>query len=238
MIESDDHIIKNPATSTLVYVRVTGIFVRMDSTTQDKHNLDCFNQFIKSPKGVSMEVMKNAHKFVARTLQSGELSPTVQDLVKICSHFTQGKIKTYIFTRMGKRILLELVLCIIQEIVLNGLGRAETICLEVEKTKYGGKKVKIVDPFLGEKGLEEDEMFQQIDEAYFRLVDSDGKSPDVKLAMGKGHKEPYSPFADNGAFVRPKPSAVRSLEDPIEVIQFSLLFLVLWALVYFLWLLS
>ena len=55
-------------------------------------------------------------------IYDGEKGPT---LIKIFDQLTQQKIKKYVFTRMTKPILLELTLCIIQNIVLNGAERAQ-----------------------------------------------------------------------------------------------------------------
>ena len=189
----------------------------MSSSFQEKTDSDCFKLFTKSPKTVSIEVVKGAHKFVAKTIQNGDLHPTIQELIQIFAHFTQGKIKDYIFTRMTRPILLELALCIIQEIVLNGVGRAKTLHLEVVKSKAGGKSVQIADPFSAEGHADDDSLLEQIDEAYFRLLDSEGNSPNVDFAAGQGHGAPYSPFAKDGAFIRPKPPAARSLASSIEV---------------------
>ena len=52
---------------------------------------------------------------------------------------------------MTKKVLLELAVCVAQEILLNGIGRARTLELELVKTKYGGKTVKIVDPFKADR---------------------------------------------------------------------------------------
>ena len=193
----------------------------MMESTHFKFDLDCFNQFRDSPKDVSIEVIKSAHKHIARAIKSPEMGPTNQEMIDIFNQFAQEPIPKYVFTRMTKPLLLELVLCIIQEILLNGIGRASSIRLEAVKLKAGGKIVQIVDQFAEEEVAKDEDMFQHIDEAYFRLLDSEGKSPDVKISVGQGHGVPYSPFADDGAFVRPKPRAVRSLDASIEVVSFS-----------------
>ena len=189
----------------------------MEESTHFKYDLDCFNQFKDSPKDVSIEVIKGAHKHIARAVKKPEMGPKVQEMIDIFDQFAQEPIPKYVFTRMTKPLLLELVLCIIQDILLNGVGRANSIRLEAVKLKAGGKIVKIVDQFEVEEVGKDEAMFQDIDEAYFRLLDAEGKSPDVKISVGQGHDVPYSPFANDGAFVRPKSRAVRSLGSAIEV---------------------
>ena len=118
---------------------------------------------------------------------------------------------------MTKPLLLELALCVIQEILFNGIGRAKSLQLELVKTKFGGKTVKIADPFQLNRDEFDDAFLGKIDEAFFCLKDKNGESPDIQLAAGHGHGSPYSPFGKDGAFLRPKPKAVRSLAAPIEV---------------------
>ena len=190
----------------------------MDSNPQKLSCRDSFNLFMKSPRDVSVEVLDGVHKFVAQTIQNGKGGPTIQELVKVFNHFTHGKVPGYVFTRMTKPILLELALRIVQEISLNGVGRAKSLQLELVKSKSGGQTVRIADPFSAEKGQIDEEALKEIDEAYFRLLDSEGMSPEVNFAAGQGHKAPYSPFAKDGSFLRPKAMARRSLTPSIEVL--------------------
>lgn len=191
----------------------------MDVNPQNLSSRDCFMQFMKSPKDVSMKVLEGTHKFLAQTIQNGKGGPKIQDLVKVFDHFTQGSIQRYVFNRMTKPILLELALRIVQEISLNGVGRAKNLQLELVKSKSGGQTVRIADPFSDDENPVDEAALKEIDEAYFRLLDSEGLSPEVKFAAGQGHKAPYSPFAKDGGFIRPKPAAARSLDLPIEVIN-------------------
>ena len=188
----------------------------MDPVSAKKFNLDCFNQFKQSPKDVSIKVVKGAHKHLARATKNPKNSPTCGEMIKMFSHFSNG-IKDYVYNRMTKKVLLELALCVVQEILLNGIGRAKTLELELVKTKHGGKTVKIADPFKVERDEFDEAFLGKIDEAFFCIKDSDGNSPDVNLAAGIGHGAPYSPFGKDGGFIRPKPSVVRSLEASIEV---------------------
>ena len=190
----------------------------MNQVPHNLSNLECFNKFKQSPKDVPIAVVKGAHKYIAKAIKKPESGPTCGEMIKIFAHFSKNKIKDYVFTRMTKPILLELALCIVQEIVLNGIGRAETLQLELVKTKFGGKTVKIADPFKDQDDELDDEFLGNIDEAFFRLRDSEGNSPDVNVVAGQGHKAPYSPFGKDGGFLRPKPRAARSLAPSIEVV--------------------
>ena len=189
----------------------------MDVVSKNSSSRDCFYQFMASPKDVSAKVLDGTHKFLAQTIENGKGGPTIEDLVKVFGHFVHGKIQKYVFKRMTKPILLELALRIVQEISLNGVGRAKTLQLELVKQKSGGQTVRIADPFSEEESPIDEVALKEIDEAYFRLLDSEGKSPEIKFAAGQGHKASYSPFAKDYAFIRPRPRAARSLEAPIEV---------------------
>ena len=189
----------------------------MNKFPQGKSDSQCFELFSENPKGVPTEVIKGAHKFIANSIKNGDPGPTVQSLIKMFSVFSKEKIKDYVFTRMTKPILLELALCVIQQLVLNGPSRS--IQLELVKSKAGGKIVRIADPFEANKNDQYDANFlARIDEAFFTIKDAEGVSPDVHVAAGQGHKAPYSPFDKDGAFVRPRSSAARSLDIPFEVI--------------------
>ena len=128
------------------------------------------------------------------------------------------EIRDYVFTRMTKSILLDITLCVVQELVLNGPGRAKTLQLELTKSKSKGKTLRIADPFAGENDDYDNDFLEKIDEAFFCLKDSEGKSTDVNLAAGQGHASPYSPFAKDGSFIRPKTHSARRILNPsIEV---------------------
>ena len=190
----------------------------MENNNQGKLDLECFNAFAADPKNSSPETLRGAHKFIAKTIKNGESGPTVQSLIRIFSVFTKETIKDYVFTRMTKPILLDLALCVIQELVLNGPERAKTLQLELVKSKSKGKTLRIADPFAGDDDDYDNDFLEKIDEAFFCLKDADGKSPDVNLAAGQGHAAPYSPFAKDGSYVKPKSSkARRSLSASIEV---------------------
>ena len=193
----------------------------MDKNPQIMKDSQCFGRLKAMGRDVPIEVFNGAHKYIARATKDPKSGPKVADLVEFFNHFSQEKIQYYNFSRMTKPLLLELALCVIQEILLNGIGRAKSLQLVLVKTKFGGKTVKIADPFQANRDEFDDAFLGKIDEAFFCLKDKNGESPDIQLAAGLGHDTPYSPFAKDGAFVREKPKAARSLAASIEVRLFS-----------------
>ena len=192
--------------------------VPKESSHQGRTDESYFKEFVEDPKKFSTEVIQGAHKYIAKIIRDGEHGPTTQTLIKIFLPFSKNKIKPYLFKRMTKPILLELALCVIQDLALNGPARAKTLELELENSKSEGKVARIADPFAAEGDAEYDKAFlSEIDEAFFKFKDSSGKSPDVSLSAGQGHKAPYSPFGRDGAFVRPGAHASRILSEAFEV---------------------
>ena len=200
----------------------------MEKTLEIMSDSNCFGRLKALGRDVPIEVFKGAHKYIARATKDPKMGPKVADLVEFFNHFSQEKIQYYNFSRMTKPLLLELALCVIQEVLYNGIGRAQSLQLELVKTNFGGKTVKIADPFQAERDYFDDAFLGKIDEAFFCIKDKNGDSPDIQFAAGHGHELPYSPFAKDGAFLRPKPKAARSLDAPIEVNSGSAR--VLWAL--------
>lgn len=144
-------------------------------------------------------------------------------MIKIFSHFTNnGKVKDYVYKRMKKKIL-ELVVCVVQEIIFIGIGRARTLKLELVKTKYGGKTVQIVDPFQADREKFDEAFLGKIDEAFFCLKDSEVNSPGINLAAGHDHKAPCILSLWEGWRIPSSKATsivVRSLETSIEVANF------------------
>lgn len=189
----------------------------MDNSLQGKSDSECFLMFSEDPKNSPKIIVEGAHKFIANAIKNNEPGPTVQKLIKIFTAFSKTPIKNYVFTRMTKPILLELALCIVQDIALNGPNRARTLTLELVNAKAGGKVVRVADPFEVPAGKLSADSLGEIDEAFVTISDKLGVSPDVKFVSGQGHKAPYSPFGGDGSFVRPRGNVARSLDAPLEV---------------------
>ena len=161
-----------------------------------------------------MEVIQGSHKFMIDVIKGSEQSPKNSVFIGLFNQFSKEEIKPYVFQRMTKVILQELALCILQELIPYGTGRAENLNLVVEQTKAGGKTVVIEQP---PEEFPVDEAFvRDIDEAYFTLHDLTGLSPDKKVVSGQGHEAPYSPPDKHGCFT-PKKATPKSLEGDFEV---------------------
>ena len=188
----------------------------MSSNTKTFSNEKFFTIFHDNPKDSPIEVIQGAHRFMISVVKNRTEAPKNSILIDIFNEFCHPPIKTYIFKSMAKKILLELALCILQEIALRGPARAKTLQLVVERAAVGGKTVRIADE---EDASESEEAppSKDIDEAYFRLRDSSGSSPDVTFSSGQGHREPFGPADAEGNFTTPqKSSASRSLEEEFD----------------------
>ena len=177
----------------------------------------CFQRFCGNPKLFNMDVIQGAHKFLVEVIRGGKESPTNKTLISIFNAFTPKPIKAYIFNKMGKKILQELALCILQDLATNGPARANTLTLEVIKASAGGKTVQIADHYTDDSESIDQSFLDEIDEAIFRFRDPSGKSPDVNISSGQGLAAPYLPPDIDGAFVTPKKRKPRSLAEAMEV---------------------
>ena len=177
-------------------------------------NSSCFELFLKDPKGCKPEVVQGSHKFISDVISGSEKSPTNAVFIGLFNQFTKKPVRDYIFQRMTKSILQELALCLLQEIISGGPKRAASLNLVVEETKSGGKTV-VVEQQPDEFPVDED-FVRDIDEAFFRITDLTGGSPDVKVVSGQGHEAPYSPPDKKGYFtpIKTKPT---SLAEKFEV---------------------
>ena len=134
-----------------------------------------FDLFSQDPKGVSMEVINADHNYIATVIAEKKCGPTIQSLIKIFTVFVRVPVKDYVFTRMTKPILLELALCIIQEIVSNGLARLKTLHLEVTISKSGGKTVRVADEFSADGEKYDEDFLGEIDEAVLFPIQGQGR---------------------------------------------------------------
>ena len=153
-----------------------------------------------------MDTILGAHRFLATVIENEDDGPTLKVLMKIFRPFAPNdSIKDYIFKRIKKSLLLELALCILQDIATNGISRLASLTLVVEKTRSGGKNV-VVEPQSTRppnEDLEDAAFMNEIDEIFFRFSDSTGDSPDVQFAAGAGRTPAYSPPDGKGNFVTP-----------------------------------
>ena len=178
----------------------------------------CFQRFCENPKLFNMDVIQGSHKFLVEVIRGEKESPTNATLINIFNAFcSKGPIKKYVFNRLGKKILQELALCILQDLASNGPARARTLELEVVKASSGGKLVQIADHYEDDAGTIDQSFLDEIDEAIFRFKDPTGESPDVKISSGQGFAAPYLPPDEEGAFVTPTKKKPRSLAKEMGV---------------------
>ena len=185
----------------------------MSKSPDSLPNVSCFDLFLKNPKGCKIEVIQGAHKFMTHVIKGTETSPKNFTFIGLFNQFTKVPVKDYVFTRMTKTILQELALCVLQELILYGPARAQNLTLVVVETKAGGKTVAIEkDEFPVSP-----EFVSDIDEAFFKLSDVTGFSPEKKIASGQGHEAPCAPPDAKGFFVTPIKTKPKSLRGDFQV---------------------
>ena len=196
----------------LVYGHRSNFHEKMSKSPDSLPNVSCFDLFLKNPKGCKIEVIQGAHKFMTHVIKGTEQSPKNSTFIGLFNQFTKVPVKDYVFTRMTKAILQELALCVLQELILYGPARAQNLTLVVVETKAGGKTVAIEkDEFPVSP-----EFVSDIDEAFFKLSDITGFSPDKQVASGQGHDAPYVLPNPDGFFTSIKAKR-KSLGEDFQV---------------------
>ena len=180
-------------------------------------NIDLFHEFSKNPKGSDLETIKGSHRFINDVIQGREEGPKKSVLISIFNEFVEGEIKDYIYNKMKKSILLELALCILQEIGSYGVDHAKNLQLKLVKTSVKGKKQLVINhdkesgpEFPISSAEESAPQDLDIDEAIFNLSDSLGRSPDFTVHSAQGKSPSYLPPDEEGYFT-PTKSAKKSL---------------------------
>ena len=179
-------------------------------------NEKLFNVFHDNPKDCPNEVLKGAYRFMTSVVNGDKEAPTKSILIDIFNVFCTKPVKTYVFNKMGKKILLELALRILQELALGEPTRAETLQIEVVRAASGGKTLVIAEENAGATAADptvDKDFVKDIDEAFFRLHDTSGSSPDVTFSSRQGRaKAPH----EAGNFTTPTKSSARSLEEEFD----------------------
>lgn len=101
-----------------------------------------FTIFHDNPKDSTIEVIKGIYQV------GGRRKKGITKKLRFSGYFQcffEQPIKSYVFKRMGKEILLDLALRILQEVVQNGPSRDRTLQLAVEHAASGGKTVTIAE---------------------------------------------------------------------------------------------
>ena len=151
-----------------------------------------FSEFCRDPKNPTVEIIQGSHRFISLAMKNGTgtSAPKKSTLSDLFQEFMTMSVKQYIFNRIPRTILLELALCVLQDIASRGVSRAKTLRLEVVKTTAGGKTIAVANDDNPETGhpatnptLAED--------ATFLFVDNSGRTPDVAFSIGKNHRAPY-----------------------------------------------
>ena len=191
---------------------------------KEKIDIELFQVFSENPKGCNLETIQGSHRYIANVIKGSEESPNKSVLIDIFNSFSKDKIKDYVYNRMKKSILLELALCILQEIAAGGPDRAINLQLQIDKTSSGGKQI-IIAPDEGKKdefplSHSDESTFLEIDEASFSMLDAHGKSPEKTVVSGHGKKCPYSQPDEHGYFTPVKGQDENAWEAP-EIPQAS-----------------
>ena len=173
-------------------------------------NLEHFQKFSEDPKNCSLQTVQGSHCYIANVIKGTEDGPKNSVLIEIFNHFVKDEVKDYVYHRMKKSILLELALCVLQEIASGSPGRAKSLELHVANSSAGGKCVVISEedpkPDASKFPLspEDAAIYRDIDEATFKIGDSLGSSPERTVTSGRGKDPPYSKPDADGCFTPEK----------------------------------
>ena len=132
--------------------------------------------------------------------------PKKTTLSELFQEFMTEPVKQYVFNRIPRRMLLEVALCVLQDIASKGVSRAKTLQLEVVKTSAGGKTFAIANQH-SERPEDSAANSVQAEDANFRFADNTDKTPDVAFSIGKSHCPPYEKPDKQGYF--PPPTRAR-----------------------------
>ena len=172
-----------------------------------------FKLFSELPRDSNPEVLMGSHRFLSYSIKNKTNLPSGSTLIKIFMVFAQEGIKEYVFRRMKKQILLELALCLVQDLISADPKRAAALEIRIEQCNTGVKKAVIATSETSEEQLDDEFPldptldWESIDEAVFCLHDRTGTSPDSKFVSGQGKPAPYAQPDENGSFTTPKKPA-------------------------------
>ena len=176
----------------------------------DLDDLSRFNSFCESPKTCSDSKLQATHRFLLKSLSDKRSPVTKSIVINILMKFVPNEIKEYHFRRMTRAILVELAICIVQDLIQNGPGRGQSLELQLVKTSSGGAKVVIADPFVDDDGKYDEDFLREIDEidaAEFTLRDKSGSTPDKRINTGQGFAQPFLEPDAEGCFITPQKAA-------------------------------
>lgn len=177
-----------------------------------------FLEFCANPRDSDIQTVQGSHKYISLAIRGEITKPKKVVLIDLFQEFSTEPIKDYVFNRIPKLMLLELALCVLQDIIAKGPERARSLQLVVAKTSDGDKTVVIEEGEQSERAVasQPQNPATQIENASFRLSDKDGKSADVSFSIGKDKEPAYQP-PDKSGYFTPSRSARRNLQKELEV---------------------
>ena len=172
-----------------------------------------FQEFCLNPKEPTIEIIQGSHRFISLSMENGSSIPKKSTLSELFKEFMTVPAKQYVFDRIPRRMLLELAICILQDIASRGVLRAKSLRLEVVKTTAtaGGKTIVIGRDEESSASTEANDNVLAED-ATFKFADNTGATPDVAFSIGKNHQPPYQQPDKQGYFT-PSRRSRRSLQE-------------------------
>ena len=190
----------------------------VENYTESEH----FQEFSDSPKECTIQNIQGSIRYLSNVLKTSEQGPKCSTLIHIFNQFTVEEIKDYVYRRMTKKILLELALCILEEIASGGIARAKTIVIVLKRTASGGKQIEIQSAPSDDEEFplsnDDESIIRDLDEAEFDITDSSGASPARTIRSGKHLAPPFSQ-KDLDAFSTPKKSSSKSLSTEFDRVR-------------------
>ena len=199
----------------------------MEKSNTENNGKEFFDKFCENPRGSDIETFQGAHKYVSTVITHKNPPIKKSILINIFNELTVEEIRDYIFHRISKKLLLELALRVLQDIITNGVERASSIKLVLVKV-ITGKNMVTIAPNSSESNAGSTFSVSEVLDASFMLSDRQGLSPDVSFSIGKDRQPAFQPPDDNGYFTpkRAAATARKSLEMDFEVskLQFKLVY--------------
>ena len=109
----------------------------MNNSPDSLPNISCLEMFLKNPTSSKLEVVQGVHKYLSDVIKGTEQSSTNSDFIDLFTQFTKAPFKDYVYRLMTKSILLEVSLCLVQELISGLPDRAANLNLVVEGTRAG-----------------------------------------------------------------------------------------------------
>ena len=94
-----------------------------------------FEEFCLNPKDPTIEIIQGSHRFISLSMKNGPSIPKKSTLSELFKEFMTVPAKQYVFNQIPRRMLLEIAICILQDIVSRGISRVKALRLEVTRTK-------------------------------------------------------------------------------------------------------